>query len=881
MGMKVFVLFLILWLNIGCLAQVKCVDIKSCRECTSRPNCNWCLYGAACRNRNFNCPSQEFLMSASTKFNTVYCKTSNITKPEDCALVQIKVVNGYDTETTNMVRPLSTQPTIKFENYSSLYMTINKSSIQIGTYFHQKPSDRVDSIYGSSGISAQVRNSTQPYQDEYQFTDLIATGFGGPYKLGFLLSYQDLSGKEFCIATISNQDLYINPVLFVVYSSWIVWTGFGLFIGSFFFIVLFSCVCFKHRRKFYAYGMTGKYFQREYGTNAEIHCRFNIILFVCYLFISLISMGTLFPLDYIKGPYTSKIAGDIASFSPAAFPKSTNFMWVHVGVSWICALTLFIISIVVQCILSRSFKKNDHIYTILLKNIPMALTGEDIKRIFETEYGEDSVKEVNELYDLHNYIKLWKKRYRMKQYAEVDASIEDEVEILTGKIKEMTESMKKLGKAFVTFSNSSCTKRSIFGLPPELKKCSVNLAHDPGDIIWNNFHISFCNRFFRIIISYIVTLFVILFVTGAASFALYLQIILIFDSTQITGLFGTLFTVSQTKKYLTPEIVKYLIYLLELSPYVIVFITNSMDGVIKAVTKQEKHVSRNSYYTSLIIKLIIFLFCNITLPPFFAVYYVLGQKATNYRYNYFLYNFIGLVVCQIIVSQTFFVKCARYIKDLIKISISCVRLFPCKEFYRYHDRRTTIFKTFIKKRNPKRVRYEFIYGMARNLNILVLMFSMAPLVPSVLIFGLMYFIIDFFFERFHIVYFADKSHHSGNRLLKRIPIILFFYMIVCAASHAVYLQLHTEGWTIYATVGTIAFQGILGAIFLIIAIIFSVIRRRILFGDSENKTKGVSYRHPYQDTMHSFIDKEMEDIHRKGQENIIESRNTLSFYVRE
>ena len=445
----------------------------------------------------------------------------------------------------------------------------------------------------------------------------------------------------------------------------------------------------------------------------------------------------------------------------------------------------------------------------------------------------------------------------------------------------MTENMKKLGKAFVTFTNSSFTKRSIFKLPEELKSCKISLANDPGDIIWNNFHISFFNRLFRIIISFIITFFVILFVTCSASFALYLQIILIFDSQKITSIFGNLLTISELKKYLTPTIINYLINLLELSPYVIVFITNSMDGIIKSVTKQEKHISRNSYYTSLIIKLILFLFCNITIPPFFAVYYCLGERSNNYGYNYFLYNFIGLIVCQIVISQTFFVKCARYIKDLIKILISFFKLFPFKEFYRYNDRRGKIIKTFIEKRNPKRVRYEFIYGMARNLNILILMVSMAPLVPSVLIFGFFYFLIDFFFERFHIVYFSDKSHHSGNGLLKRIPIILFFYIIVSAISHSFYLQLHTEGFKIYSTIGTISFEAFLGFIFLIISIILSILRRRILFGDSENKTKGINYKHPYQDTMYSFIDKEMEDIHRKGKENIVESRNTLSFYVRE
>jgi hypothetical protein len=443
----------------------------------------------------------------------------------------------------------------------------------------------------------------------------------------------------------------------------------------------------------------------------------------------------------------------------------------------------------------------------------------------------------------------------------------------------MTGKLKKINKAFVTFTNSSFTKKSLSKLPEDLKKCSASLSHDAGDIIWNNFHVSTCNRIFRIIISYLVTFFVILFVAAGASFALYLQIVLIFDSTQITSIFGGILTITATKQFLTPSLINVLIKILEWSPYFIVFITNSMDGVIKAITKKERHVSRNSYFTSLIVKLVIFLFCNIALPLFLVVHLLLGPEAKNGVSSiFFLHNFIGLVVCQIMVSQIFFVKCVRYIKDLIRISLALMRSFPIKEFYRFSEKRIEILKTFIQKRNPKRPQYEFIYGIARNLNILVLMLAIGPLVPLVLVFGCFYFLIDFLFERFHILYFSEKSHQSGNRILKRIPIILFFYIVASSVAHLLFIQLSASPTQIYIIAGVFGAVIVVAVIFIVISIGYSMVRRKIIFGEHENQTIGVSYKHPYQETMHSFLEKEMDEFERN--ENI-PSTNNLSMYVKE
>jgi hypothetical protein len=462
---------------------------------------------------------------------------------------------------------------------------------------------------------------------------------------------------------------------------------------------------------------------------------------------------------------------------------------------------------------------------------------------------------------------------------------------LTGQIKEMTGNLKKINKAFVTFTNSSFTKKALSKLPEGLKKCSASLSHDAGDIIWNNFHVSKCNRLFRVLVSYLITFFVILFVAAGASFALYLQIILIFDSTQITSIFGGILTLTETKRFLTPSLVNVLISILEWAPYFIVFLTNSMDGVIKglillflisptAITKSERHISRNSYYSSLIIKLVVFLFCNIALPPFLVVFFLLGPQAQNGATSvFFLHNFLGLVVCQIIVSQIFIVKCVRYIKDLIRISIAFARSFPLKQFYRYSEKRIEILKTFIEKRNPKRPQYEFIYGIARNLNILVLMMSIGPLVPLVLVFGCFYFLIDFLFERFHILYFSEKSHHSGNRILKRIPIILFFYIVASSVAHLLFIQLSASPTQLYLTLGVLGMEVVVAILFFFFSIGYSMVRRRIILGEYENKTTGVSYKHPYQETMHSFLEKEMDEFEGNG--NVQISTNNLSMYVKE
>jgi hypothetical protein len=174
-------------------------------------------------------------------------------------------VGAFDTQSTNMVRPLTEQPTIKFENFEGIFGKVNNSQTFVGTYFYQRPTTRVDSIYGSSGITPKNSNGT--YEDTYEFTDLSAIGLGGPYKVGFFLTYQLKNGKRYCGATLSGQEFYVNPVLYVIYSSWVVWTGVGLFLGSFFFIVLFSCFCFKHKRKWYACCTFGKTFQNEYGTS--------------------------------------------------------------------------------------------------------------------------------------------------------------------------------------------------------------------------------------------------------------------------------------------------------------------------------------------------------------------------------------------------------------------------------------------------------------------------------------------------------------------------------------------------------------------------------------------------------------------------------------
>jgi hypothetical protein len=164
-----------------------------------------------------------------------------------------------------MVRPLTEQPTIKLKNYIFIFDRVNKSQTFVGTYFYQRPTTRTDSIYGSSGISPKNYNGT--FSDIYEFTDLSAVGFGGPYKVGFFLTYELNNGKRYCGSTLASQEFYVNPVLYVIYSSWVVWTGVGLFFGSFVFIVIFSCFCFKHKRKWNACCLFGKTFQTDYGTS--------------------------------------------------------------------------------------------------------------------------------------------------------------------------------------------------------------------------------------------------------------------------------------------------------------------------------------------------------------------------------------------------------------------------------------------------------------------------------------------------------------------------------------------------------------------------------------------------------------------------------------
>jgi hypothetical protein len=51
-----------------------------------------------------------------------------------------------------------------------------------------------------------------------------------------------------------------------------------------------------------------------------------------------------------------------------------------------------------------------------LRSIPKEISSVDLFNIFETEYGEGSIKDINELYDMDKYIKLWKKREILKKY---------------------------------------------------------------------------------------------------------------------------------------------------------------------------------------------------------------------------------------------------------------------------------------------------------------------------------------------------------------------------------------------------------------------------------------------------------------------------------
>jgi hypothetical protein len=132
--------------------------------------------------------------------------------------------------------------------------------------------------------------------------------------------------------------------------------------------------------------------------------------------ITIVSLGVLMPIDYVLGTFSTQFAGDIATFSLSSFPRPTYFIWVHVGISIFCAILVVLFAAFVQCVLSRSFRKQDHIFTILLKNIPKEISSEDLFKIFETEYGEGSIRDIDELYDMDKYIKLWKKRDRLKKY---------------------------------------------------------------------------------------------------------------------------------------------------------------------------------------------------------------------------------------------------------------------------------------------------------------------------------------------------------------------------------------------------------------------------------------------------------------------------------
>ncbi|EGC33330.1 hypothetical protein DICPUDRAFT_98592 [Dictyostelium purpureum] len=531
-----------------------------------------------------------------------------------------------------------------------------------------------------------------------------------------------------------------------------------------------------------------------------------------------------------NGKLPDKVIG-LTIISMSNIERGSNLLWVHVMFTFIVTLVVWVFSFKeykAYCKYRVYYKKEERLsnYTMILRDIPMSMFNKDDVAIYFKQYlsNPDDVKDVCLQYPApHIYPYVDEREFYIKHY---EAAIEEynrkrvrptrksgpfglcgkrvdsidyykaKYEKLTSKIEEerskaeiqyeqhqSEEKNRNLEKAekqpggtgFIVFNQKSIQKQLVQTVMH--KKLNVLFSHfyapDPNDIYWGNIHIGMKSYYFRQLMVIIATFVLIFFWTIPVTF--------------ISG-FSNLGTLSKIKVF------SWLVSLIEKSPLLVGFLQGYLPNlalilfmallipIIKLLSILSGYISKSRIEQSIFSKYYLFLVFNVFLVSAIAgtIFQSLEAIINNPpSITSTLANALGGLSFQMI--NFVLLAGTGLTMNLLRLSDLIINLFKLK------------FLAKTKREIDDANKSEpFKYGKTYAYNLLILQVCLAysTLAPFILLFGVMYFSVNYLVSKYNIAFVNTPAYQSGGQLwpmsFRRTLVGLLIYHLLMVGTFNIY-----------------------------------------------------------------------------------------------
>ncbi|KAL9642483.1 hypothetical protein ABK040_011050 [Willaertia magna] len=415
------------------------------------------------------------------------------------------------------------------------------------------------------------------------------------------------------------------------------------------------------------------------------------------------------------------------------------------------------------------------LYTIMVSGIDKDIKDRKVLiNDFKNRYGDENVVDGHLALDLSKIEELEEKLEELqmklnqqKQKEDQKFKIKAEMEKIENQIKRYKDPnrIQGTGYGFITFSSMTQAQHcldenrlSCCGFELPLWCCEsgwnyrVERAPEADDILFENLHVGFWTRFIRSCISNIIITIILCVIYGLMAFVSYYYWFKGQNASEILDQF------SEIDADIIPSFV--VMIAADLFPEIISLANELVKPIIEVFTEFERHASRKSARTTILHKSVFFICLSISIFPFivrwskatFSVVFNADSPFDNYQY---FFNFIGTEVATLIMALCTIAKSLEY---LFIFSLVSVKYLFTKKF--------------------ERLPFDYEANIGVKIAILLLCLVYGSAVPVMFAFGLFYFILTFYLDKYLIMYFYERAPDSDGTLMKLTVDTIAYYLSV-------------------------------------------------------------------------------------------------------
>lgn len=532
------------------------------------------------------------------------------------------------------------------------------------------------------------------------------------------------------------------------------------------------------------------------GPDATVYLSMELYIMLLLCVFSLLSVCVVLPVNYLSGEIVS---GGFPKTTVSNIPPGSGVLWLHTifSIIYLCVTVVFMIRFTLKL---GKFQQENSNHTVMVQWIPRFVHREDIMQHLQEALSNSQVADIQFAYDVSRLTKHsdelkvvteclegvdsvldelgqretvrppgWRKLCCCCQqevdaktcyeehYSDLRASIERE--------KRMIRENKRLGIAFITFKRAQdaaqfnvsyklCRRKPQSSMYDNVKAQQwwVSLAPFSLDILWENMSVHYLVWWLRwLLINAVLFVFLFFFTTPSILLGSIDEIRVRFvNATHVPDITDSFGANPFLKSYLPPLI---LLLFASLLPLVV-----SRSSFIEAHwtrSFREQTIMRKTY---IFLLLMVILLPSIGLTSLNAVgeLALKGQEAFKSRLSCIYLPNNGAFFVGYVITSTF-----------IGTALELLRL-PELALYLYHiaRARTRVLK---EQALQKAAKYDFMYGVqyAWNLVIFNMVLSFSLTTPIIVPFGLLYFVVKYFTDKYNIYYVYKPAPFNGRQFLHR------------------------------------------------------------------------------------------------------------------